>query len=68
MSALKILGIDRSLAEKISGNYSHGQIQTQSAFGFKWKLRDFYENESIKIAQRQWLYERYCGGDESIVS
>jgi len=46
---------------------SEAQAQTESAFGFKWALRDTYESEAVQKATRDWLIGRYCGGDESEV-
>ena len=46
---------------------SAAQSQTQEAFGFKWGKRDTYESPAVKRATRQWLLERYCGGDESLI-
>lgn len=63
----ELLKIDDSILKKASVDYSPSQAQTESAFGYKWKMRSFYENEEIKIKQREWLIERYCGGDESVM-
>lgn len=45
---------------------SDAQEQTREAFGFKWAKRDTYESPAMQAAARAWLFERYCGGDESL--
>lgn len=63
----EILKIDEDVLKKTKVNYSRTQVQTESTFGYKWEMRDFYENEEIKVLQRKWLIDRYCGGDESVM-
>src|SRR5438876_5739646 len=46
---------------------SEAQRQTESAFGFKWARRDTYESDAMRFAARNWLFERYCGGDPAIL-
>ena len=65
MSLLEKLNIDEKTLEKLRVNYTPEQAQTESTFGYKWKMREFYENEEIKVKQREWLIQRYCGGDEN---
>lgn len=43
------------------------QVQTEAAFAFKWRLRDTYESPAVQEASRQWLFDRYCGGDTSVL-
>jgi len=62
MSALERLGIDRQ-RELSGGECSPEQKQTAECFGFKWSKRDTYESESMKHLSKNWLIERYCGGD-----
>jgi SAM-dependent methyltransferase len=50
-----------------SSAVSDAQRQTESAFGFKWARRDTYESEAMRLTFRDWLFERYCGGDPTIV-
>lgn len=64
-SALRRLGIDEN--DSTARRSSDAQAQTESAFGFKWALRDTYESKAVQDAAHQWLIERYCGGDESKV-
>jgi SAM-dependent methyltransferase len=64
MTLLEKLNIDEKTLEKLKVNYTPEQAQTESTFGYKWKMREFYENEEIKVKQREWLIQRYCGGDE----
>lgn len=60
MSALTRLGI----AQKARDNaYSDAQSQTKDAFAFKWAKRETYESEAVTGNMRNWLFERYCGGD-----
>lgn len=65
MSLLEKLNIDEKTLEKLRVKYTPEQAQTESTFGYKWKMREFYENEEIKVKQREWLIQRYCGGDEN---
>lgn len=47
---------------------SEAQRQTESAFGFKWAKRETYESEPMRHAAREWLFERYCGGNPAVLS
>jgi arsenite methyltransferase len=67
MSVFEILNIKKETLEKSKAAYSHQQAQTESTFGFKWKQRDFYENEALKVLQTEWLYQRYCGGNSGLL-
>ncbi len=67
MSAFEILNINKETLEKSKAAYSHEQAQTESTFGYKWKQREFYENEAIKVLQKEWLFERYCGGNAGLL-
>jgi len=62
MSALERLGINRKEALSVK-DCSPEQIQTAECFGYKWSKRDTYESESMKNLSKNWLIERYCGGD-----
>jgi len=62
MSALERLGIDRHKALS-DESCSPEQRQTADCFAFKWSKRDTYESESMKNLSKNWLIERYCGGD-----
>ncbi|MBL8016059.1 MAG: class I SAM-dependent methyltransferase [Ignavibacteria bacterium] len=68
MGLLDKLNIDEKTLEKLRVQYTPEQAQTESTFGYKWKMREFYENEEIKVKQREWLVDRYCGGDEAMFS
>lgn len=46
---------------------SEAQRQTRSTFGFKWAKRETYESEAMRNTARDWLFERYCGGDPAKV-
>lgn len=63
----EILKLDDETIKNSHVKYSPEQAQTESTFGYKWKMRNFYENEEIKIAQKEWLIQRYCGSDEKIM-
>ena len=43
--------------------YSPKQNQTKKTFGFKWEKRETYESKAMQDASRNWLIERYFGGD-----
>jgi SAM-dependent methyltransferase len=62
MSALKKLGMETEKA-LLQKECSEEQKQTAESFGFKWSKRDTYESESMKNLSKNWLIERYCGGD-----
>jgi arsenite methyltransferase len=66
-SLFKLLKIDEEAIKKLSQKYTREQAQTESAFSFKWKMREFYENEELKAKQREWQVQRYCGGKEKII-
>jgi arsenite methyltransferase len=42
---------------------SESQAQTRAAFAYKWAKRDTYESPAVQEMARQWLVDRYCGGD-----
>ena len=63
MSALKRLGIDIQ-EHKLEKRYSREQEQTAQCFGFKWSKRGTYESENMRNLSREWLFERYCSGDQ----
>jgi SAM-dependent methyltransferase len=68
MSAIQRLGIDRESCSKTETPVSTSQLQTRNAFGFKWARRDTYESKAVKDASRNWLFDRYCGGDPLLLS
>ncbi|MDP9200814.1 MAG: class I SAM-dependent methyltransferase [Gemmatimonadota bacterium] len=47
---------------------SEAQRQTESTFGFKWAKRETYESEAMRNTAREWLFERYCGGDPAVLA
>ena len=65
MSALTRLGLTQSDLRPAAA--SAPQQQTGEAFGFKWAQRDSYESPAFQSAIRDWLIERYCGGDAAVV-
>ena len=65
MSALARLGLRSDPLS--SSPRSAEQQQTEAAFGFKWSRRESYESPAFQEAIRQWLIERYCGGDAAVV-
>ena len=64
MSAVERLGLQREVQ---ATEVSAAQAQTEEAFGFKWAKRDTYESPAVQEASRNWLLERYCGGDPSVL-
>jgi arsenite methyltransferase len=61
MSAFTRLGVQPPDAGLSAA--SESQAQTREAFGFKWRKRDSYESPAVQQRAREWLLERYCGGD-----
>jgi SAM-dependent methyltransferase len=49
------------------GTAASAQDQTESTFAYKWHRRDTYESSAVQDVSREWLFERYCGGDPSVV-
>ena len=45
------------------GSYSQTQSQTSDTFGYKWKKRDTYDSNNVHDHSRNWLKERYLGGE-----
>lgn len=43
--------------------YSESQAQTRDSFEYKWSRTETYESETVKERSRNWLLQRYCGGD-----
>lgn len=67
MSAIKRLRIEGATADA-SQPRSATQTQTESAFGFKWHLRETYESPEMQAFTREWLFEKYCGGDPAVLA
>lgn len=65
MSAIKRLGIKS--AEVLSTDYSEKQAQTSSTFGYKWSRTDSYESASLEKVVKDWLIERYCDNNLSVI-
>jgi arsenite methyltransferase len=65
VSALQRLGIAPSTPN--AGPSSDAQRQTEAAFSFKWGKRSTYESPAVQESSRNWLFERYCGGDERLL-
>ena len=65
MSALTRLHLEH--LKRSQGSPSSKQGQTQDTFGYKWAKRDTYESKVVQEAARRWLFERYCGGDPSVL-
>lgn len=66
MSALQRLGLATNAPSEEARSTT--QSQTEGAFGFKWSRRETYESPAFQAATRNWLLERYCGGDERVVA
>jgi ubiquinone/menaquinone biosynthesis C-methylase UbiE len=43
--------------------YSPAQEHTRESFGYKWSRRETYESSVSLERIREWLIERFCGGD-----
>lgn len=52
---------------RTNGVYSEDQGQTQEAFGFKWAKRETYESENSQKATKQWLLNKYFGGNNVLM-
>ncbi len=44
---------------------SASQAQTSDTFGYKWHKTDTFTSAPVHDMSRQWLLDRYCGGDET---
>ncbi|MDP9203656.1 MAG: class I SAM-dependent methyltransferase [Gemmatimonadota bacterium] len=62
---LQLESVDRTAP---ASTISDEQRQTESTFGFKWAKRDTYESEAMRNTAREWLFERYCGGDPQLLA
>lgn len=51
----------------MSEEYSVSQSQTRDAFGFKWAKRDTYENPAMQAHMSEWLLEKYCGSNPTVL-
>lgn len=47
----------------MSNKLSNNQLQTEDAFGFKWKKRETYESPAVQSEWKRWLLEKYFDGD-----
>jgi len=63
MNVLERIGLD---ALGASPPLSDTQSATSEAFGYKWAKRETYESTAMREQTRQWLLERYCGGDAAL--
>jgi arsenite methyltransferase len=66
MSAIRLLGLD-NLADPSEQHHSAQQDQTKESFAYKWQRRDSYESGAMHRDLREWLFQRYCGTDPSVV-
>ncbi len=65
MSALDRLGIVAPAGD--IETRSDGQQQTADAFGYKWARVDSYGSPEMMQFTREWLVEKYCGGDPNVL-
>lgn len=42
----------------------YSQTQTKDTFAFKWKKRETYEGDNVRVKAYNWLLERYFGGEQ----
>ena len=68
MSALNRLGASNAPKPSTSDDYSCTQGQTKDCFGFKWAQRDAYESAEMKTMTRNWMVEKYLGGDPQLLT
>ncbi len=67
-AVLSRLGFDTcGSTESSNANLSQNQEQTMDAFAFKWARRDSYESEELKKRTQDWMVEKYCAGDRSVL-
>ena len=64
MSALDRLGIVAPAGD--TETRSDGQRQTADAFGYKWARVESYGSPEMMQFTREWLIEKYCGGDPAV--
>jgi SAM-dependent methyltransferase len=67
VSAIRRLDLDLE-ASPSTPEASAAQAQTESAFAYKWHRRESYESPGLAAFTRQWLLEKYCGGDASLLA
>jgi arsenite methyltransferase len=65
-TALQRLGLAEPTGTR-AAETSSNQGQTEEAFGFKWARRDTYESAAVQSSIKAWLFERYCGGDPTVL-
>lgn len=54
-----------NLKKYVSDEVTESQRQTEQTFGFKWAKKESYDSEQSNHRAKEWLIERYCGGDIS---
>lgn len=54
-----------NLKKYVSEDVTESQRQTEQTFGFKWAKKESYDSEQSNRRAKEWLIERYCGGDIS---
>lgn len=67
MSVLSRLGLGQLTEGPDWQPSSRQQLQTETAFAYKWSRRDTYESPAVRNAAQRWLFERYCGGDPRLL-
>lgn len=68
---LKVASIDYIMKNKILRQkdiYSKSQVQTKTTFAFKWSKQETYESEIFQRQSREWLFEKYLGGDQNTLN
>jgi SAM-dependent methyltransferase len=67
VSALLRLNLDPIKSSVSQTLYSENQQQTESTFAFKWTKRDTYESPAFQSMAKEWLMERYCDNNPSVL-
>lgn len=57
-----------NLENAISTAVTDAQQQTEKAFGYKWAKKDSYDSEHSNQRAKNWLFERYCDGNSSLLT
>ena len=65
MGALQRLGLSDDVVTQPQASVD--QQQTADAFGYKWAQVDSYGSPEMMDFTREWLIEKYCGGNPAVL-
>lgn len=65
MGALQRLGLADAVVMQTRASVD--QRQTAGAFGYKWARVDSYGSPEMMQFTRDWLFEKYCGGEQALL-